>query len=266
MDTTTRKDLRLGIDVGGTAIKYGVVDTHTGSLLGDLAQLPTPYPATPDAVCDAVRTVATTVQKWEFAPTPQAAVGVAFPAIIRAGVACSAANISDEWIGQEVDALLGQALKRPVSVLNDADAAGLAESRQGAGEGLGGVVLILTLGTGIGSALVVDGVLVPNFELGHLEIDGSKAEATTSAVARQNEGLSWEQYSRRLQRYLSHVEFLFSPDLIIMGGGISVRHAEFLPQLRLSTPVLPAKLHNTAGVIGAALSVGSAALGYRAHN
>ncbi|POH74978.1 polyphosphate--glucose phosphotransferase [Arthrobacter glacialis] len=255
MESTTREALRLGIDIGGTAIKYGVVNTDTGNLASPMAQLPTPNPATPDAVARALQAVVADVQGWDQSPEPDAAVGVAFPAIIRRGTACSAANISDEWIGRQVNDLLGTALNRDVLVINDADAAGLAEAAMGAGKGQHGAVLVLTLGTGIGSALVVDGALVPNFELGHLEIGGEKAEARTSAVARERDGLSWQEYSLRLQDYLAHVEFLFSPELIILGGGISVRHEEFLPQLRLDTPVRPALLHNTAGVVGAALTL-----------
>ncbi|MEO6530383.1 MAG: polyphosphate--glucose phosphotransferase [Specibacter sp.] len=255
MESTTREALRLGIDIGGTAIKYGVVNTTTGNLASPMAQLPTPNPATPVAVVRALQAVVADVEQWEAAPLPHAGVGVAFPAIIRRGTACSAANISDDWMGMQVKELLRAALNREVNVINDADAAGLAEAAQGAGKGRSGVVLVLTLGTGIGSALVVDGTLVPNFELGHLQMGGEKAEARTSAVARERDGLSWQQYSRRLADYLSHVEFLFSPELIILGGGISVRHEEFLPQLRLDTPVRPALLHNTAGVVGAALTV-----------
>lgn len=255
MESTSREALRLGIDIGGTAIKYGVVNIATGNLASPIAQLPTPNPATPDAVAQALQAVLEDVQQWEVAPRPDAAVGIAFPAIIRRGTACSAANISDEWIGRQVNKFLGVALNRDVHVINDADAAGLAEAAQGAGKGQVGTVLVLTLGTGIGSALVVDGTLVPNFELGHLEMGGEKAEARTSAVARERDGLTWQEYSVRLQEYLSHVEFLFSPELIILGGGISVRHEEFLPQLRLETPVRPAQLNNTAGVVGAALTV-----------
>lgn len=255
MESTSGKALRLGIDIGGTAIKYGVVDTATGNLASHIAQLSTPNPASPEAVAQALQTVLEEVQQWEVAPHPDAAVGVAFPAIIRRGTACSAANISDEWIGRQVNKFLGVAMNRDVFVINDADAAGLAEAAQGAGKGQAGTVLVLTLGTGIGSALVVNGTLVPNFELGHLEMSGKKAEGSTSAVARERDGLSWHEYSFRLQKYLKHVEFLFSPELIILGGGISVRHEDFLPQLRLDTPVRPAQLNNTAGVIGAALTV-----------
>ncbi|MHA7306153.1 polyphosphate--glucose phosphotransferase [Arthrobacter sp. TMN-49] len=256
MESTSREALRIGIDIGGTAIKYGVVNTVTGQPVSPIAHLPTPQPATPAAIARALQAVLADVQTRAATPPSHTAVGVAFPAIIRRGTACSAANISAEWIGQNVNEFLGAALGRPVVVINDADAAGLAEAARGAGQGHGGVVLVLTLGTGIGSALVVDGTLVPNFELGHLHLGGEKAEARASAVARERDGLSWAAYSLRLQEYLSHVEFLFSPELIILGGGISVRHEEFIPQLRLAAPVRPAQLHNTAGVVGAALTVG----------
>ncbi|ALV44636.1 polyphosphate glucokinase [Arthrobacter alpinus] len=254
MEPTTCEALHLGIDIGGTAIKYGVVDTATGNLASPIAQLPTPNPATPDAVAGALRKLLAEVERWDAALPPDAAAGVAFPAIMRHGTAHSAANISDEWIGMDVNELLGQALGRPVNTINDADAAGLAEASRGAGRGQDGTVLVLTLGTGIGSALVVDGALVPNLELGHLEMGGEKAEARASAVARQRDGLDWTGYAARLQEYLAHVEFLFSPELVILGGGISVRHEEFLPHLSLRTPVVPAQLHNSAGVVGAALA------------
>lgn len=254
MDATSRDALRLGIDIGGTAIKYGVVDIESGALAGPLAQLPTPNPATPSAMAAAMRKLLAEVQLWDAAPLPHTAAGIAFPAIIRHGTAHSAANISDDWIGLQVNELLGAALSRPATTINDADAAGLAEAALGAGKGQGGTVLVLTLGTGIGSALVVDGALVPNLELGHLELGGGKAETSTSAVARERDGLAWAGYAERLQVYLAHVEFLFSPELIILGGGISVRHEEFLPLLNLRTPVVPAQLHNSAGVVGAALA------------
>nr|WP_245348555.1 ROK family protein [Paeniglutamicibacter psychrophenolicus] len=242
----------MGIDIGGTAIKYGVVDTATGSLAGPLEQLPTP--GTPAAVARALREIADGIQSRKPAPPPQSPVGVAFPAIICRGTARSAANISTLWLGLDVNAFLGAALERPVQAVNDADAAALAEASLGAGRGREGTVLLLTLGTGIGSALVAGGKLVPNLELGHVELGGRKAEAATSAVAREREGLDWPAYAARLQDYLAHLEFLFSPELIILGGGISVRHQEFLPRLRLDTPVVPARLHNTAGVVGAVLA------------
>ncbi|ALE07619.1 polyphosphate glucokinase [Arthrobacter sp. ERGS1:01] len=250
--------LRLGIDVGGTAIKYGVVDTADGTVLGPVRQVPTPQPATPVAVADALSDVVAQVllERPELDPADSGLpVGVAFPSVIRNGVALSAANISADWMGLDVNAFLSDRLGCPVRVSNDADAAGLAEAAHGAGHGTGGVIMVLTLGTGIGSALVADGKLVPNFELGHLELGGTKAERKASAVARERDGLDWAAYAERLQEYLAHVEFLFSPDLMILGGGISVRHGEFLPHLSLRTPVVPALLANTAGVVGAALTV-----------
>ena len=250
---TAHASLRLGIDIGGTAIKYGVVDTATGVLAGPIDQVPTP--STPAEVAAALRGISETVQALEPAPPPNSAVGVAFPAIIRRGRACSAANISQEWLGMDVNAFFGAALERPIHALNDADAAGLAEASLGAGQGRDGAVLVLTLGTGIGSAMVVDGRLVPNYELGHLEIGGAKAESRASAVARERDGLDWTEYAVRLQEYLRHVEMLFSPELIILGGGISVRHGDFLPHVQLDTPVVPAVLNNSAGVVGAALAV-----------
>lgn len=242
--------LRLGFDIGGTAIKYGVVNTQTGELATPMAQLPTP--AAPAEVAQALRTVSAELSHLLPADSP---VGVAFPAIVRHGVARSAANISPDWLGLDVDGYFSAALGRAVHVMNDADAAGLAEASLGAGRARDGVVLVLTLGTGIGSALVVNGALVPNFELGHLELGGCKAESKASAVARERDGLDWPAYAERLQGYLSHVEFLFSPDLIVLGGGISVRHMDFLPHINLDTPLIPALLHNTAGVIGAARAV-----------
>jgi len=253
----TATSLRLGIDVGGTAIKYAVVDVSDGALHGTIAQIPTPVPATPDAVATALERILAEV-RGRGLPLDDT-VGVAFPAVIRHGVALSAANISPDWLGCHVNEFLGQRLDCPVVVTNDADAAGLAEVAHRAalypenGPGDASVVLVLTLGTGIGSALVVAGHLVPNLELGHLEMGGAKAEASTSAVARERDGLDWQEYAQRLQQYLSHVEFLFSPDLVILGGGISVRHKEFLPHLTLRTRVVPALLANKAGVVGAAL-------------
>lgn len=251
--------LRIGIDVGGTSIKYAVVDTATGVVMGQIAQMPTPQPATPDSLAQALRLAVEELRRqW---PSTHPSVGVAFPSVIRDGVACSAANISPEWIGVNANDFLSDQLGCEVKLVNDADAAAVAEvaHRAGLGTGLGGsVVLVLTLGTGIGSALVVDGRLVPNFELGHLFLGGRKAEAGASAVARERDGLSWAQYAVRLQEYLSHVEFLFSPDVIILGGGISVRHGEYLPLIDVRATIFPAMLANAAGVVGAAQVVAAA--------
>ncbi|GAB3286439.1 ROK family protein [Sinomonas notoginsengisoli] len=245
----------IGIDIGGTGIKGGIVDLKKGKLVGERYRVDTPQPSTPEAVADAVAHIAEELGRREGAPDSGTPIGVTFPAIIQHGVARSAANVDKSWIGYDVDAAFTERLGRPVEVINDADAAGLAEVRFGAGEGIKGTVLVITLGTGIGSAFVFDGRLVPNAELGHLEIDGHDAETKASAVAREREGLNWSDYSVRLQRYFEHVEFLFSPELFVVGGGISKKADEYLPHLKLRTPIVPAKLKNEAGIVGAALQV-----------
>ncbi|MFI7582658.1 polyphosphate--glucose phosphotransferase [Kocuria sp. M1N1S27] len=242
----------IGVDVGGTLIKYAAVDMADGELTTPVLRRPTPVPATPEAVAEQLALLVEELSEGPGAPHPESSVGVTLPAIIRRGVAHSAANIDDAWIGLDARRFLAERLGRTVQVLNDADAAGLAEVRYGAGRGNAGTVLIITLGTGIGSALFVDGKLVPNLELGHLELGGVDAEVRASALAREREGLDWPDYADRLQQYFAHLEFLFSPDLIVVGGGISVRHEEFLPRLRLDTRVVPAELRNEAGIIGAA--------------
>lgn len=242
---------RLGIDVGGTGIKYGVVDLAEGRPAGPIAQAATPRPASPEAIATVLAEVVTGLP-GEPGPYADAAVGIALPAVVHHGIARSAANIDPGWIGLDAKAFLAERLGRRVEVVNDADAAGLAEVRYGAARGVEGVVLVITLGTGIGSAMFVDGKLVPNTELGHLEVGGSKAEARASALAREREGLGWEAYAVRLQRYLAHLESLFSPDLIVVGGGISARSEDFLPLLDLRTRIVPAGLRNAAGVVGAA--------------
>ncbi|MEW1986772.1 polyphosphate--glucose phosphotransferase [Pseudarthrobacter oxydans] len=249
----------IGIDIGGTGIKGGIVDPDQGILLAGPVQVPTPQPATPTAVAEAVAQVVDSFTHLPGAPDRHAPIGMAFPGIIRHGVVRSAANVDDGWLETDIITFLGDRLGRRVEVINDADAAGLAESRYGAGAGITGTILVITLGTGIGSAFIFDGQLVPNTELGHLEVDGCDAETIASAVARERHGLPWVEYSGVLQRYFSHVEFLFSPELFIVGGGISQRADEFLPQLSLRTPVVPARLLNDAGIIGAALH------GHRTH-
>lgn len=245
-------DLRIGIDVGGTFIKGAVIDLATGVPVGGVRRLATPPDGTPESVAVVLDQLISELAGG-YPGHHIGGVGIAIPSIVQHGVARSAANMDKGWIGLDAEAYLGTRLGLPVAVVNDADAAGLAEARYGAGKNRNGVVLVLTLGTGIGSALVVDGTLVPNFELGHLEVAGVKAEARASAVARETEGLGWPEYAGRLQQYLAHVEFLFSPDLIIIGGGISACSNEYLPLLALRTPVIPAGLENSAGVVGAAL-------------
>lgn len=246
-------NIAIGIDIGGTGIKGGIVDLDTGTLLGERLRIDTPQPATPTAVAEVVAQIVEGLSARPEAPENNSPVGVTFPAIIHRGVARSAANVDKSWIGTDVDGLLTKRLGRPVHVMNDADAAGLAEVRYGAGKGVNGTVLVITLGTGIGSALIHNGVLVPNIELGHLEIDSAVAESKASASARERDDLSWDEYAKRLQRFFSHVEFLMSPTLFVIGGGISKRADDYLPKLSINTPIVTALSKNNAGIVGSAL-------------
>lgn len=247
----------LGIDVGGTGMKGGIVQLgqgkKSGRLLGDRFRFPTPQPASPEAVADVLVQIAAELDARDGAPEPGFPVGVDFPAVIQDGICRTATNIDPSWIGTDVDGLFSERLKRPVRTLNDADAAGLAEVRFGAGRGVHGTVLVITLGTGIGSGLFRDGELVPNLELGTIELDGIMAESRASAAARERDGIDWPEYAERLQRYFSYVEGIFSPDLFIVGGGISKRPDDYLPHLTLRTPIVPATLKNNAGIVGTAL-------------
>lgn len=244
----------IGIDIGGTGTKGGIVDLATGRLVGERFRIPTPQPATPEAVAGVVKQIVDELQSRPEAPAPDSHVGIVFPAIIKNGVALSAANVDKSWINTNVDALMTETLGREVEALNDADGAGLAEAHYGAGKGKEGLVMVITLGTGIGSAMILNGQLVPNAELGHLEIDGFDAETKASAAAREREQLPWKKWAKkRLQRYFSHVEFLFSPSLFVIGGGVSKNSEKFLPYLELRTPVEIAALRNNAGIVGAAL-------------
>ncbi|WP_144930813.1 polyphosphate--glucose phosphotransferase [Kocuria marina] len=244
----------IGIDIGGTGTKGGIVDLATGQLVGERFRIPTPQPATPEAVAGVVKQIVDELQSRPEAPAADSHVGIVFPAIIKNGVALSAANVDKSWINTNVDALMTETLGREVEALNDADGAGLAEAHYGAGKGKEGLVMVITLGTGIGSAMILNGQLVPNAELGHLEIDGFDAETKASAAAREREQLPWKKWAKkRLQRYFSHVEFLFSPSLFVIGGGVSKNSEKFLPYLELRTPVEIAALRNNAGIVGAAL-------------
>lgn len=239
--------LAFGIDIGGSGIKGAPVDLAVGEFAADRVRIPTPQPSTPEAVA---RTVGELFDAFSLpAGMP---VGVTFPAVIQHGVARSAANVDESWIGTDVTAVIREATGRHVIAVNDADAAGYAETLYGAARDARGVVLVVTLGTGIGSCLVVDGTLVPNTELGHLEIDGHDAESRAADSARERDDLDWEQWAERLQRYFRVVEDLFWPDLIVVGGGVSKKHANFLPLLDLRTPIVPATLRNAAGIVGAA--------------
>lgn len=247
----------LGIDIGGSGVKGAPVDLSDGTLTMDRLRIETPQPATPEAVADVVARIAEAFVEQ----TGDSPVGVTIPGIVRRGVMHSAANIDKSWIGVDVEKLFSERLGRPVTVLNDADAAGVAEMHFGAAKDAPGTVFLATLGTGIGTALLVDGRLVPNTELGHIELDGHDAETRASAAVREREDLKWAQWARRLQRYFSHIEMLFSPDLIVVGGGVSRKADKFLPLLDLYAPVVPATLRNTAGIVGAAWAATEAAAG-----
>jgi polyphosphate glucokinase len=237
----------LGIDVGGTGIKGSPVDIDTGSLLAERYRLLTPQGAKPSPVAEVVKNVALQFD-WH------APIGCGFPAVIRNGVAESAANINQKWIGLNVAQLFSEATQCPVYVVNDADAAGLAEVTFGAGKGVHGVVMMITIGTGLGSALFIDGKLVPNTELGHIEVECDDAESITSDVVRKQQDLSWKKWAKRLDKYLCTLESLFSPDLMILGGGAVKNQDQFMPLLTLRTRVIPAELGNDAGIVGAALA------------
>ncbi len=236
----------LGIDIGGTGIKGAVVDLDSGELLTERHRVPTPDPSTPDNVAKVIKEI-TDVHGWS------GSIGATFPAVVKNGVAFSAANVDTSWIGTDVDALFTKATDCSVSVMNDADAAGVAEVHFGAAKDVPGVVLLLTLGTGIGSALFLDGRLVPNTELGHLELDGLDAETQAAASARERGDLSWKRWSARVQHYLEFVERLFTPDLFVLGGGVSKKPDKWLPYLKVRTPIKVAQLANNAGIVGAAM-------------
>lgn len=242
----------LGIDIGGTGMKAAPVDTDTGELIADRHRILTPQPATPDRVADVLTELA---QHFDWTGP----IGATFPAVVRHGVAETAANVDQSWIGTDAGTLFSQATGAPVTVLNDADAAGLAEMDFGAGKGRQGVVLVVTLGTGIGSALFVDGTLVPNTELGHLQIRGKDAEHRAAASVRESKGWSWEEWAKRLQEYFAEVEALLSPDLLIVGGGVSKKADRFLPLIETRAELVPAQLLNEAGIVGAAVAARRAA-------
>lgn len=239
----------LGIDIGGSGIKGAPVDLRKGALVTERHRIDTPEGASPEAVADVVEEV---VGMFAGKVDKKSPIGITVPGVVHHGVVGSAANIDPSWIGTDADTLFTERLGRSVHVVNDADAAGVAEVHYGAGKGKKGVVLLTTLGTGIGSALFLDGELLPNTELGHLEIDGHDAETRAASSARKREDLSWEDWAQRLQRYYSHVEALLWPDLIIVGGGVSRKAKKFLPLLDLRAPVVAAELKNQAGIIGAA--------------
>lgn len=237
----------LGIDIGGTGIKGALVNTASGELLTERYRLLTPQPATPKAM---IQTMGKIVSHFNW----QGPVGCGYPGVVKDGVVYTASNVSKKWIGFNLVNGLRELTGCEVVALNDADAAGLAEMRFGAGRDQNGVVFVVTLGTGIGTALFVAGQLVPNLELGHVEIGGQEAEARAAAVVRKQARLSWKKWGRRVNRYLVTMEQLLWPDLIIVGGGVSKSHAKFFPFFTTQTPVVPAQMLNQAGIIGAAMA------------
>jgi polyphosphate glucokinase len=237
----------LGIDIGGTGIKAAPVDVAAGQLTAERFKIDTPHPPVPDAVGPVVKQLVSHF-KWT------GPVGLTFPGVVTQGVIRTAPNLDPSWIGVNAAEFFGGADGLTATVVNDADAAGLAEVRFGAGKDQAGTVLMLTLGTGIGSALFYDGVLVPNTEFGHIEIHGEDAEKRASEHAREEEDLSWSKWAGRLDTYLDKMEALLWPDLIIIGGGISKKSGKFLPKLSLRATVVPATLHNDAGIVGAAMN------------
>ena len=256
---TRLKGLGLGIDVGGTGVKAALVDLATGTLASDRVRERTPQPATPEAVTATVASVVAQVLDGETVPD-DLPVGCGLPGVVTEGILRTAANIDKSWEGVSVEGIVGEALGRRVLAINDADAAGLAELAYGAAEGVSGTVLLLTIGTGIGSALFIDGRLVPNTEFGHLEFHGKDAELRVSGAARSRRGLGWKRWAREFDEYLDRLELYFWPDLIILGGGVSKDMARYEHLLTTRAPVKAAELLNVAGIVGAAYA-GAASFG-----
>jgi len=245
----------VGVDVGGSGIKVAAVDVTTGQLAGPRLRVATPQPSSPDAVVPTIiRTVRRALKESDAGTVPTMPIGVGMPSVVIDGVTKTAANIDTAWIDYDLGSHLRQTLKARVYVLNDADAAGLAEMRFGAGVGERGVVFVLTLGTGVGSGMFNDGVLVPNTELGHMEIRGRDAERRSASVARTRRGLSWKAWATDLDEHLHAIDKLFWPNLIILGGGVSKNADKFIPRLTVRPRVVPATLRNDAGIVGAAMA------------
>ncbi len=236
----------LGIDIGGSGIKGAIVDTETGEFSEERMRVPTPEDARPDGVAEKFKEV---VENFNY----NGIIGAGFPAVVRGGFTYTAANVDECWIGFDAGGLFSHVTGCKVYVANDADVAGMAEMKFGAGKGEMGTVLVLTLGTGIGTAVFTNGILVPNLEMGHLIIRGKDAERRASDAARQQKEYSWKKWGKRLQEYLSYIEALINPDLIIVGGGVSKKHEEFFPYLNVRARLVPAELLNQAGIVGAAL-------------
>lgn len=237
----------FGLDIGATGIKGGIVNLLDGSLVGDRFRMDTPQPATPRAIGATVNEI---LEKFEY----KGRLGVAFPGVVSHGVVHTSANVDDSWQGTSIVDTFRDFIPGRISAINDADAAGLAEARFGAGRGNAGLIVVITFGTGIGSALIHDEKLIPNSELGHLELDGHDAETQAAASARERLHLSWDDWAVRANRYLTHLEGILYPDLFIVGGGISMNHEKWLPKLRTNVPIKLAALRNNAGIVGAALA------------
>jgi polyphosphate glucokinase len=240
----------LGVDIGGSGIKGAPVDIGKGKLVAERYRIPTPDPSVPEAVGKVVAKIA---RHFEWTGP----IGCTFPAVIKKGVAYSAANVDDAWIGTNGAKLFAKKTDCPVLLLNDADAAGIAEMKFGAGKDLSGVVIVLTLGTGIGSAVFVDGHLVPNTEFGHMEVRGKDAEDRAADRIRKEKDLTWKQWAERVNEFLERMEIVFSPDLFIIGGGVSKKHDKYLSHLETRAKIVPAKMRNEAGIIGAAIAARS---------
>ena len=238
----------VGIDIGGTGIKGAIVDVQTGELLSERLKIATPDGGRPDDIVDVVHDLIKKLGKLGKSEP----VGVCFPAVVVKGRTLSAANVSKDWIGLEAEKLFEKSLGRDIRFVNDADAAGYAESIYGAAKGNKGLVILTTLGTGIGSGLIYNGVLIPNAELGHLEIGGVDYETKASYIAKERDNLDWQQWADRLQIYFDELVKLFHPDLILVGGGVSKQYEDFLPLIKLECGLLPAALRNNAGILGAA--------------
>lgn len=237
----------IGIDIGGTGIKGGLVNVKSGKIVGERIRIPTPVGGEPEDIVAVCTSIVDQLSADKNLP-----IGITYPGSIRHGVTTLAANVSQRWLGFEAEKYFESQLGRPIHFVNDADAAGFAEVVFGAAKDQQGLVVVVTLGTGIGTALIYNGTLIPNIELGHVEIDGQDAERIATAVVREKENLTYEQWAVGLQKYFSHLEMLLSPELFIVGGGISSSHQEFLPLLKLKTPIIPAALRNKAGILGAA--------------
>ena len=242
----------IGIDVGGSGIKGAAVDTATGALVSDRIRIVTPQPSTPEACIAVIVRIVERISR-AFPPAAGTPVGCGVPGVVIDGVVRTAANIDQGWVGYDADEALERLLHRPVFMVNDADAAGMAEMRLGAGRGRDGTVILLTLGTGTGSAIFVDGRLVPNTELGHMEIRGRDAERRSAAAARVRRGLSWKAWASDLDEHLHAIHKLFWPQVIILGGGVSKNADKFIPRLTVPCEVMPAAMKNEAGIVGAAL-------------